>query len=50
MMAMGKHFGFIAGSYAAAAIILGVMILGAVLSYRSAKSRLARAENAKSSS
>lgn len=47
---MGKHFGFIAGSYAVAAIILGVMIIGAILSYRAARRRLARIEGAKSQS
>jgi heme exporter protein CcmD len=45
---MGKHFGFIAGSYALAALVLGVMIIGAVLSYRAASKRLARAEGAES--
>ncbi len=40
----GQYFGFIAGSYAAAILILGGMIAGAILSYRGAKSRLARAE------
>jgi heme exporter protein CcmD len=40
----GQYFGFIAGSYAAAILVLGGMILGAVLSYRAAKARLARAE------
>ncbi|MBN8533608.1 MAG: heme exporter protein CcmD [Rhizobiales bacterium] len=44
---MGKHFGFIAGSYAVAILVLGVMIVGAVLSYRAAKRRLARAEAAR---
>ena len=49
-MAMGKHFGFIAGSYVVAAIVLGVMVVGAIIAYRGAKARLARAEKAKSSS
>lgn len=40
----GQYFGFIAGSYAAAILVLGGMIAGAILSYRSAKARLARAE------
>ncbi|MGL5448378.1 MAG: heme exporter protein CcmD [Rhabdaerophilum sp.] len=48
MSTMGKHFGFIAGSYVVAAIILGVMILCAILSYRGARQRLARIEGAKS--
>lgn len=47
---MGKHFGFIAGSYAVAAIILGVMIVGAILSHRAARRRLQRIENAKTGS
>jgi heme exporter protein CcmD len=47
---MGKHFGFIAGSYAVAVLVLGVMVVGAILAYRGAKARLARAESAKSSS
>jgi heme exporter protein CcmD len=45
---MGKHFGFIAGSYAVATVVIGVMIIGAVLSYRAARKRLARAESTKS--
>lgn len=40
----GQYVGFIAGSYAAAILVLGAMIGGAVLSYRGAKARLARAE------
>ena len=40
----GPYFGFIAGSYAAAILVLGAMIGGAVLRYRSARTRLARAE------
>ena len=40
----GQYFGFIAGSYAAAILVLGAMIGGAILSYRGAKARLARAE------
>lgn len=40
----GPYFGFIAGSYAAAILVLGAMIGGAILSYRSAKARLARVE------
>ncbi len=40
----GLYFGFIAGSYAAAILVLGAMIGGAILSYRGAKARLARAE------
>ncbi|MCU0817809.1 MAG: heme exporter protein CcmD [Beijerinckiaceae bacterium] len=40
----GQYFGFIAGSYAAAILVLGAMIVGAILSYRGAKTRLARAE------
>lgn len=40
----GPYFGFIAGSYAAAILVLGGMIAGAIVSYRGAKARLARAE------
>ncbi len=40
----GQYFGFISGSYAAAILVLGAMIGGAVLRYRGAKARLARAE------
>lgn len=47
---MGKHFGFIAGSYAVAAIILGVMIVGAIVSYRAARRRLQRIESTKTGS
>ncbi|MCA3595748.1 MAG: heme exporter protein CcmD [Methylobacterium sp.] len=45
----GQYFGFIASAYAAAILVLGAMIGGAVLRYRSARTRLARAEGLRES-
>ena len=43
----GQYAGFILGSYGAAVLILGGMVLSSVLSYRAAKARLARIDRAK---
>jgi heme exporter protein CcmD len=41
----GAYAGFILASYGAAILILGGMVVGSILEYRSAKARLAHFEN-----
>ncbi|CAN1567843.1 cytochro_ccmD, heme exporter protein CcmD [Rhabdaerophilaceae bacterium] len=40
----GSYAGYILGAYGAAALILGAMIIGSLVSYRTARARLARIE------
>jgi heme exporter protein CcmD len=45
MSELGRHAGYILASYAAAAVVLGVLVAQTVIGYRNAKARLGAARD-----